>query len=197
MYVVLAYLILFQGLFQTADAYLKMPIGYQEGTMRSVDCEGGYATGLEAWFRHADGVRGRVMMAIRLKCSSGKIKVEYEGSKGDDRVLGEGDGEKKSAMCPEGTGITAFDWRLAAPSDPSNKAAPRRAGGIRVYCGSESSATPLVLDAEPADKKYEQSPSKCSMLDELKGKEGKVTGLVVWYEHDVTGFHLASCQPAS
>jgi hypothetical protein len=53
----------------TADAFTKMPIGYQEGTMRSVDCEGGYATGLEAWFRHADAVKGRVMMAIRLKCS--------------------------------------------------------------------------------------------------------------------------------
>ena len=68
-----------------------------------------------------------------------------------------------------------------------------------VLCMSacRSSATPLVLDTEPADKKYDQSASKCSMLDELKGKEGKVTGLVVWYEHDVTGFHLASCQPAS
>jgi hypothetical protein len=33
--------------------------------------------------------------SVKSLCS-GKVKVEYEGSKGDDRIFGAGDGEKQS-----------------------------------------------------------------------------------------------------
>ena len=56
---------------------------------------------------------------------SGKIKVEYEGSKGDDHVLGEGDGDKKSggqnvtALVGPGLGLPVKDMTAIVDLHPA------------------------------------------------------------------------------
>jgi hypothetical protein len=54
-----------------SDGALKELVGYQEGSKRSVRCAGGgYFTGLELAFNSFSGFSEKVVVGIRLRCST-------------------------------------------------------------------------------------------------------------------------------
>lgn len=64
-------------------------LGFQEGARRIVKCDGGYVTGFDAYMGFANGFSEKTVVALRVKCSSGKITVEFSsGSLPDTTVFG-------------------------------------------------------------------------------------------------------------
>eukprot|EP00775_Hariotina_reticulata_P001567 gene1567-1907_t len=107
-------------------------MGFQEGARRNVKCDGGYVTGLDAYMGGANSFTEKTIVALRVKCSSGKIIVEFtKGSLPDTAVFGNLEQRLKPKS---GLGIAAIEWRRGASAEKDNTA---RVGGFRIHCNSE------------------------------------------------------------
>jgi hypothetical protein len=52
-----------------AAGLVHVPIGFQEGARRVIDCPGGYFTGVDLYFTESGSPFGRAMKGVRFYCS--------------------------------------------------------------------------------------------------------------------------------
>ncbi|KAF8070901.1 hypothetical protein HT031_000982 [Scenedesmus sp. PABB004] len=169
-------------------------MGFHEGARRLVRCDGGFVTGFDVHLGRAVGFAELSVQALRVKCSSGRLDVEFEGTGPDTRVFGNpdpGTTSSKPVDCPRGQGVAAIEWRRANSAEKDHTA---RVGGLRLHCSSERSAAPVVLDASGQETVYPLALKCSETVNAPRGEHFRAVAVEVWYEQLFSGLHLAACQ---
>ncbi|WIA11451.1 hypothetical protein OEZ85_011568 [Tetradesmus obliquus] len=178
-----------------ADGYTEQAMGFHEGARRTVRCDGGYLTGFDAWLGLSAGFSEPSVVAMRVKCSSGKINVEFLGSTSDDYVFGNrivDTVKPQSVACPAGQGVAAIEWRRASASEKDHTA---RVGGFQIHCSTEATGQPQKIEASPGSSQEYPVALKCSDTSSPpKGERVRATGVEVWFEQQWSGLHLLECE---
>ncbi|KAI8466438.1 MAG: hypothetical protein J3K34DRAFT_433663 [Monoraphidium minutum] len=181
-----------------ADASYAELLGYQEGSLRTVKCKGGgYFNGIEASFANLNGFNEKVVIGIRLRCSTGKLDLEYAGEVDDGYEFGANfdTGSLLSAACPPGKGLAGIVWRRGEVQGKDDQA--WRPGGMKVYCGTET-LSPMTMDNHMG-KTYSLREVDCSHTPNPPAatEERRVVELEVWQEVDWVGLRFLRCEPST